>query len=148
MWRSATFQSVMSAVKSGQAEHLSRMHNENIKQCTVQMTNVLHLASSGFDKSGVQDLLLGIAETAAEVAFQFGIQPATLQLSIPHSHQQVVIGDEYHDCIDADSFRGAGTDVELVVSPGVIRLGDGRANMNSRISLVPCQIYAAALGDD
>jgi len=72
---------------------------------------------------------------------QFGLHSAQLQLHMPGRGDEVQIGEEVHDCFDADSDRGAKRFVSLVTLPGLQKIGDGRLDMKSKRILVPCEIY-------
>jgi hypothetical protein len=88
----------------------------------------------------IEDQIAQIASLASELGLQCGVQPAQLQLFTPSRGQEVQIGDEYHDYADGDSQRGSIVTVDLVLSPGLNRIGDGRGDMNTKIRLVPCEI--------
>ena len=82
-----------------------------------------------------------ITKLALEIALQFGINPAQLRLSIPNRGEEVRIGGEYHHCENAALDAGSVCVVDLVILPGLLKIGDGRSNMTSKRAIVPCEIY-------
>ena len=76
-----------------------------------------------------------------DIALQFGIQPAQMQLVIPGHGEKIKIGERYHDCEDADSFKGKTQSVDIVTAPGLQKVGDGRSELGSQRAMVPCEIY-------
>ena len=78
---------------------------------------------------------------AQDIGFQFGIHPAQLRLVIPSRGEAVEIGAKFHDCEGGEEERGKTYQVNLVTLPGLEKVGDGRSNMNSISTIVPCEIY-------
>jgi hypothetical protein len=93
--------------------------------------------------SGFEDEVKTIVRLAFEMAIQFGVNPACLSLLIPTAGEFVVIGTEYHDCEDGEEHRGTRSKVDLVVAPGLVRVGDGKSEMSKRYPIVPCEIFSA-----
>jgi hypothetical protein len=90
------------------------------------------------------DQIQDVATLAASIGLQFGVQPSQLRLSIPNREQVIEIGDEFHDCMDGDADKGARVSVDLVVSPGLLRIGDGRRDLRTKVPIVPCDFYPLA----
>lgn len=97
--------------------------------------------SNSFVPSEVVDQIRQMANLAREIALQFGVHAAQLRLSVPARGEQVQIGEEFHDCEDGDCNRGSICAVDLVIVPGLQKIGDGRSDMTSRRIIVPCEIY-------
>lgn len=82
-----------------------------------------------------------IAQQARDLAVQFGLQQAQLLLYMPKHGDVIQIGEEVYDCEDGDCDRGAKHSVALVTLPGLQKIGDGRADIQSKRTLIPCEIY-------
>ena len=89
-----------------------------------------------------------IVNLAAELGIELGVQRAQVLLVMPRRNDVVQAGPEYQDCLggaggDGDRDQpGGGRDmkVDLLVSPGIMRIGDGRGDMAVRKALVPCEV--------
>ena len=82
-----------------------------------------------------------IVEVASELALEFGSQRALLGLAGLRSGDEIEIGQGFIDCEDGDSTRGALETVDLVVSPRLFRIGDGRNDLKTEKIIVPGEIY-------
>jgi hypothetical protein len=78
---------------------------------------------------------------AREIAMQFGVNPANLQLLRPEQGEEVEIGTEFHDCYDGDTHAGRRYIVDLVTLPGLQKIGDGRSDRTSVRTIVPCDVF-------
>lgn len=116
---------------------------DNVSQTTARITSVLLGVSklSGSSPRSEMEEVQQIVHHARDLALQFGVHTAQLQLHMPEHGAEVQIGDEVHDCEDGDCDRGAKHFVDLVTLPGLQKLGDGRSDMQSKRILVPCEIY-------
>jgi hypothetical protein len=56
------------------------------------------------------------------------------------------MGEDFQDCEDADMKKGAEYFVELVVSPGLQKMGDGKSTKTKTRSIVACLIYPQEAG--
>jgi hypothetical protein len=120
---------------------LLEQYNSNLQAAVNRITRVLSDVNSVIlDDATVQDIKRA-ARMASELGLQFGVQPSRLQLSRPEWRQVVVIGKEFHDCINADKSPGSKVGVDLVVCPGLNRIGDGKGDMSTRLCLLPCEVY-------
>jgi len=63
---------------------------------------------------------------------------------MPKRGQQIQIGDEYHDCYNGASDRGALCTVDLVRLPGLQKVGNGREDSQSVMTIVPCEVFVEA----
>jgi hypothetical protein len=98
--------------------------------------------SNSLVRSEVEDKIPQIANLAREIALQFGVQTAQLRLSVPTYGEEIQIGEEFHDCEDGDRYRGSVCAVDLVIVPGLQKIGDGQSDMTSNRIIVPCEIYS------
>jgi len=152
-WRSATFQCINEALKSpsGQADApgapIAGLMLENINEIIRRIINVI-LAVSRLSGSSPRDDLAGevrqVTELAQDLALQFGLHPAQLQLLMPRSMDEVQIGADFHDCENGDCERGTRCLVDIVTLPGLRKVGDGRSESESKNTLVPCEVYPYA----
>ncbi|KAK3386788.1 hypothetical protein B0H63DRAFT_140782 [Podospora didyma] len=155
-WRSVTFQSLAitslgdpASSSSGRAPMtgvVARLGEENIQQCIQRINEFLEEVSaiSGVPLyADLDDDVSGIVRLCFEVALQFGINQAQLALLTTDPGQSAVIGAEFHDCEDADEHRGMRTRVDLMVAPGLQRVGDGRIDLAKVRVVVPCEIFTA-----
>ncbi len=81
---------------------------------------------------------------AAELALDVGGSRAQLRLLARPPGHRVEIGPSFHDCQDGDMARGRAFTVDLLVSPGLCRVADGRrgdARVEIERVLVPAEIY-------
>ena len=89
----------------------------------------------------LQDEVRQMATVASQIAIQFGVHPAQLQLSFPKSGERVEIGADFQDIEDGEDSKGVVYSVDLVVVPGLQKIGDGKSDMTSKRSIVPCEIF-------
>jgi len=148
-WRSATFQSAVSVITGDESSTKSdnmavRLGASNIEQVAnlimaifIQVTNM----TNGSLRAETEDEIRQITYLAREIALQFGIHPAHLQLVIPARGETIEIGKMYHDCCDADYHKGRIYQVDLVTAPGLQKIGDGRSDLTTKSTIVPCEIY-------
>jgi hypothetical protein len=123
---------------------LAKLNAENVHQTIdrimVVLSEVSSLSNSSV-RSEVVDQIIQMTDLAREIALQFGVHSAQLRLSIPNRGEEIQIGEEFHDCEDGDCNRGSTCTVDLVVVPGLQKIGDGRFDMSSKRIIVPCEIY-------
>lgn len=147
-WRSATFQCVNGALMAsdGRNKHsqLARFDSDNINRTVDRImaifSEVSKLSNSSV-RSEAEDEIRHMANLAREIALQFGVHSAQLRLSVPNHGEQVQIGEEFHDCEDGDCHKGSIYGVDLVIVPGLQKIGDGRSDMSSKRTIVPCEFY-------
>ena len=88
-----------------------------------------------------------IAKLGAELALEIGVQRAQVGLLVAGKgtgFPTVSIGAEWHDCENGDAAKGTTVIVDLLVSPGLIKLGNGRGDMDAKRVLVPADVYSGA----
>ncbi|KAI9786204.1 MAG: hypothetical protein M1839_007614 [Geoglossum umbratile] len=149
-WRSATFQCINVALtlsdgrKPAPDTLLAKLSADNVNQAVNRIMGVLSEVarlSNSTVKSEVEDDIRRMANLSLEIALQFGVHSAKLRLSGASRGEQVVIGEEFHDCEDGDYNKGSPFVVDLVVVPSLQKIGDGRLDMTSKRTIVPCEIY-------
>ncbi|OIW27591.1 hypothetical protein CONLIGDRAFT_716048 [Coniochaeta ligniaria NRRL 30616] len=153
-WRSATFQSIMAAVmpkaSSGgrqayqtqaAAMALGTTYAQNCARVERDILGVLNEVANGVVHSELQDSVPEIARLAGELALEFGSQRSQLGLALPVRGDNIQIGEQFVDCIDGEGGKGSYVAVELVVCPSMFRVGDGRADLQSRRAIFPGEIY-------
>ncbi|KAK3683331.1 hypothetical protein B0T22DRAFT_483199 [Podospora appendiculata] len=150
-WRSATFQSIMMAVmpknhKKGAAGTPSNTvivqpYLDNRQKVHDQiLLDLAEVCSSGVS-SDIEEKVVDIVRLAGELALEFGSQRAGLGLHMPARGEGVKIGPEFVDCVDDDEARGVVEEVDLVVSPKLFRVGDGRNDLKVWKIIFPGEIY-------
>ena len=123
---------------------LARLSSDSIQQTVNRIMNILSEVSrfsGGMIQHGMEDQIRQIATLARNIALQFGTQTAELRLLVPNYGEKIKIGEEFHDCEDGDRYKGSICTVDLVVIPGLQKIGDGWSDMSSKRILVPCEIY-------
>lgn len=123
---------------------LAKLSVDNIRQTVNRIMGVLSdvsRLSNSLIRSEVEDEILQMVNLAREIALQFGVHSAQLQLSFPNRGEQIQIGEEFHDCEDGDRYKGSIFGVDLVIVPGLQKIGDGRSDMSSKRIITPCEFY-------
>ena len=98
------------------------------------------LAGQPLDGETIKSVQL-VSRLAAEMGLQIGVQPSKVFFVCPERHRVVEIGKQYHHCMDGDADKGRRVAVDLVVVPGLVRVGDGKRNLEVQVLLSPCEIY-------
>ena len=143
MYRSAMFLSLSAAVKGDQqppgiAAQLYKKLQGDVRD---KLYGILAEMTEHKVPPAVEEELPRIVRVAAELALEIGVQRALVSVVKPMGGEEVVIGDEFHDCLHGDSMKGQKFKVELLVSPGLLKIGDGRGNTSVRKSLVPAELF-------
>ncbi|KAF1808249.1 hypothetical protein P152DRAFT_517694 [Eremomyces bilateralis CBS 781.70] len=142
-WRSATFQSLYSAIVSPTASNATAAQSSaNIDAAVKRISQLFTAASQYFSNpSPIQDPeILQAARLARDIAVQFGVHPAHLRLVIPQHTDRVQIGSNYHDYRNGPSDIGSLVTVDLVTLPGLQKVGNGRGGLQGVLTIVPCEI--------
>ncbi len=124
---------------------LAKLYVENVtRTCTIILDLLKALTtSSGYALlPSVEKEVHEIVKLSSEYAMQIGVNPAQLYIGVPLHKEIVQIGSEYHDYQDGDSARDTPATIDLMVAPGVVKVGDGRSDLERRRSIVPCVFYA------
>jgi hypothetical protein len=150
-WRSANFQCIRVALKGSTGggaapdSRLTQLSGDNdhqtINRIMAFLSEVAQLSNNTIS-SEVEDQIHQLVNIAGEIALQFGIQTAQLQLFFPNCGENIQIGEEFQDCEDGDFHRGSICTADLVVVPGLQKIGDGRSDMASKCIIVPCEFYS------
>jgi hypothetical protein len=149
-WRSATFQSINHAIQKPNDPEVSalcplaKLYVENVTStCTIilDLLKALTTLSGHPLPPSVEKEVHDIVRLSSEYAMQIGVNPAQLFIGVPLHREIVQIGSEYHDYQNGDSDRGTPATVDLMVAPGVLKVGDGRSDLETRRSIVPCVFY-------
>jgi hypothetical protein len=145
-WRSATFEGIMASVLAADggvtAQSLHEMYSANLREANSRISAVLFDVTGMPPTNEATRTIQRLTRLASELGLQFGVQPTHLNLSRPKPGQVVEIGREVFDCQDGDREKGKKVKVDLLVAPGIFKLGDGKGNLLAKIPLVPCDIYS------
>lgn len=113
-----------------------------MQEVTAQIERKLQYAAGGTLPMVVQNYLPEIVRIAGELALEFGCQRSEVSLVFPSHNEEVIIGDTFHDCQDGIiRARGIRQRVDIVVSPALCRVGDGRMDLVTRKVIVKGQIF-------
>ncbi|KAF2671474.1 hypothetical protein BT63DRAFT_477946 [Microthyrium microscopicum] len=146
-WRAALFQRINSRISNKNSSgyfgirRLSEKNRSDASEKIMRFLSGVVQLSGGNLRETLREEVDHITALAFQIALQFGIHPARLQLIIPQPDQSVQIGDEYQDCEDGNTNKGSIVTVDLVVLPGLEKVGDGRLDLNSKRAIVPCEVY-------
>ncbi|KAK0732048.1 hypothetical protein B0H67DRAFT_640358 [Lasiosphaeris hirsuta] len=151
-WRSATFHSIVCSIKSAsesssqddeaqQAQTLVTPFTANQAKVKAQILDVLREVTQNPLLEEIEDKVGDIVSVAGALALEIGVHRAFLGLAVPQRGEQVQIGHEFIDCEDGDAARGAFETVDLVVSPHLFRVGDGRGDLTTTKAIHPGEIY-------
>lgn len=125
------------------------MTRNNVNQTINRVLDYLQHAaalSGNFMRSEIEVEVREMVQITLEIALQFGVQPAQLQLYKSELGDLVTMGEDFQDCEDADMQKGVQYFVDLVVSPGLHKIGDGgRSTKIATRTIVPCEIYPQEL---
>src|SRR5271154_7080687 len=134
----------MASDERNKRSQLARLNSDNINRTvdrTMGILSEVSKLSNSSVRSEVEDEIRQMVNLAREIALQFGVHSAQLRLLIPNRGELVQIGEEFHDCEDGDCHRGSIYGVDLVIVPGLQKIGDGRSDMSSKRTIVPCEFY-------
>ncbi|KAK3935292.1 hypothetical protein QBC46DRAFT_397856 [Diplogelasinospora grovesii] len=146
-WRSATFQSIVSAVASEDGKKLSSDQAvvtpfvDNLAKVEQDILDMLNIVTNGQVGTEIKEKVSEIASLAGFLALEIGVHRACFGLSVPGRGESVQIGQEFVDCEDGDAARGEFETVDLVVCPHLFKIGDGRGDFTTLKSISPGEIY-------
>jgi hypothetical protein len=109
----------------------------NLEKVKQDILNVLKEATKAEVTQEIENKVAGIASLAGELALEVGIHRAYLELTLPARGESVQIGSEFVDCEDGDGARGTLEEVDLAVSPILLRVGDGRGDLSTSKAIFP-----------
>jgi hypothetical protein len=149
-WRAATFQCINAALTTSDDtipapdSPLARLSAKNVDQTVARimaiLTEVSNLSSSHVRVEMEHDIHQ-MVNLGSVIALQFGVHLAQLRILVPSRGEQIQIGESYQDCEDGDCYKGSIYGVDLVTAPGLQKIGDGKSDMSSSRTMVPCEIY-------
>jgi hypothetical protein len=145
-WRSSTFQCISgtlsaSARPSGQLTILSDANNNTTVSRILAILQEVSSLSNAMLRPDIKSDVSRIAKMAAAIAIQFGVHPARLELLEASRGENIKIGSDFHDCEDGDIEKGASYQIDMIVAPGLRKVGNGRADLTVRRTVIPCEIY-------
>lgn len=150
-WRSATFQSIVSALASNPSQSEDAVLTpfaRNQTEVEQHIFSILQEVANVEAIDGVRETVAEIVRKAGELALQIGVHRASLGIALPRNGEPVKIGHEYIDCEEGDSAFGSVLDVDLAVSPLFYKIGDGRDDLLTVKPIVPGEIYPLPLRAD
>lgn len=130
-------------------------HRQHCESVVANIKQLLDRITGYATRPDALEAVPAIVSLAAELSIEFGVQRAQVWLVLPKRNDLVQAGPEYQDCLGgtADNSNnsnnnndkdhgGHGRDlkVDLMVSPGIVRIGDGRGDLSVRKALVPCEV--------
>ncbi|KAK0705689.1 hypothetical protein B0H67DRAFT_649998 [Lasiosphaeris hirsuta] len=142
-WRSVTFQSLALGDSTGTVARIGEINMTATAQRILTLVADLAAFTQAPLYADLEGEVRGLVRLAFEIAVQFGINQAGLSLLAAAPGETVVIGPEFHDCEDGEEHRGTRTHVDFVVSPGLVRTGDGREEMARKWTVLACEVFAA-----
>ncbi|KAK3353911.1 hypothetical protein B0T25DRAFT_453808 [Lasiosphaeria hispida] len=151
-WRSATFHSIACSIKASgesssqgdeaqQAQPLVTPFTANQAKVKAEILGILRGATQNPLLEEIEDKVGEITSVAGALALEVGVHRAYLGLAVPQRGELVQIGHEFIDCEDGDAARGTFETVDLVVSPHLYRVGDGRGDLTTAKAIHPGEIY-------
>ncbi|KAF2395574.1 hypothetical protein EJ06DRAFT_585829 [Trichodelitschia bisporula] len=147
-WRMATFQYIHSIVTTERPDHgvipVSRYYAANVESSITFiwdfLSGIVKLCNGKLWETAEREIRQ-IVRLVGEIALQFGMQSAHLELFEPKFKDEIKIGDDFEDCENKDMDRGMKFEVHLVTLPGLRKIGDGRTDMRTPRTIVACGIY-------
>lgn len=89
----------------------------------------------------MRDHVSRLLRLTSEFALQFGIQPSRLELNFPRVGSQELIGNEFQHWQNGALDKNKRIKVEFFTTPGLVRVGNGKDDLTSRVVLKPCDVY-------
>ena len=122
-------------------------HRQHCDSVVASIKQLLDRITGYAPRPDALEAVPAIVNLAAELGIEFGVQRAQVWLVMPQRNDLVQAGPEYQDCLggatdnnDKDHQGGRDLKVDLMVSPGIVRIGDGRGDLSVRKALVPCEV--------
>ncbi|KAK0744761.1 hypothetical protein B0T21DRAFT_279865 [Apiosordaria backusii] len=137
-WRSATFQSILSAATARDADGniavttgIAKVVHNNRQRVQDNTLAMLKSVCSNHVSEEIQEELAAAMLRASELSIIFGAHRANVCFGIPKRGDAVEIGREFVDCQDGDVNRVTTKTVELPVLPALFTIGDGKNDLTS-----------------
>ncbi len=120
-------------------------HKDHCESVVANIRALLNRITASETNPAVLDAVPEIVRLAAELGLECGVQRAQLWLLLPKRGEVVPEGAEYESCLggsgNADTSQQRSVVVDLLVSPGLVRVGDGRGDMAVRKALLACEVF-------
>jgi hypothetical protein len=143
-WRSATFESIYANIMGedgqGGSTPLQELYELNVTEAIQRIATIMADATGTPPQPQELSQLKKAVTLAAQLGLQFGVHTGKLEFTWPERGTRVVIGNEFMDEREGAMGSGKSVSVELAVEPGLNRLGNGRGNIQERVSLLPCKL--------
>jgi hypothetical protein len=146
-WRSITFHTIFTAIEDPQhledypTPKISKIYQDNVSRVASELDRILEEFTGRNSDQATAKSIRKIASLAGELGLQFGVHRAHLLLDFPETGSQVRGGTEYSHYRDGEKYQNQMMEVELVLSPGLVRIGDGRRSLSVKAPLQPSLIY-------
>ncbi|KAK4209511.1 hypothetical protein QBC37DRAFT_430352 [Rhypophila decipiens] len=149
-WRSATFQSILTVVTARRETKLPYQEAKpavdspyfrNRAAVRAEILGLLNEATNGQVGKEIEEKVDEVTFLASALALEIGVHRAYLGLRFPRQGEKVAIGRDFVDCEDGDPARGLSDEVELVVCPQFVKVGDGRNDLTTSKSIFRGEIY-------
>ena len=116
-------------------------YESNAAACGDEIWRVLGQVSGRPLNDKSRDSIAKLSRAGAELGLQFGVQPSHMQLIRPAHRETVEIGKNFVDCVDNVMRKGDRVQVDIYVSPGLTRVGNGKKDFHGSMVIVPCSVY-------
>ncbi|KAK4165569.1 hypothetical protein QBC43DRAFT_315474 [Cladorrhinum sp. PSN259] len=153
-WRSATFQSMLSAMEAAKVQDetlaedskpprhgISKCFEDNRSIVEAEIIEVISYFCADDIGEEIKSQVVTAVQQASELSMAFGAHRAKVCFGIPKFGDVVEIGAEFIDCQDGDLKRGELETVELAVSPALFIIGDGKSDLTSVLCVQHGEIY-------
>ncbi|KAK3991432.1 hypothetical protein QBC44DRAFT_379679 [Cladorrhinum sp. PSN332] len=152
-WRSATFQSLLSAIEAAKLrdktlqddkdgrKDIATVFADNSSRVREGVVEVISYFCADGISEEIRDQVATAVQQASELSVAFGAHRAKVCFGIPNFGDVIEIGAEFVDCQDGDLKRGKLETVELAVAPALFMIGDGRSDLTSVLFVQHGEIY-------
>ena len=137
------FTSLLAAIKGGilPLGRAAQQRQRNQDETLAKLYSILELVTEHNVQDEIKDMLPNITQAAADLALNIGAQRAQLSLVRPEPGISVIIGDEFLDCMNGDTGKGKSYTLDLLVSPALVKIGNGKGDMTTRKVLVAAEVF-------
>ncbi|MCJ1312953.1 hypothetical protein MMC25_006629 [Agyrium rufum] len=146
-WRSATFSCVREALQQSDTEEVATDNVDRAVSRIEDLWTEIAQLSGQTTPAGIKTEIRSMVQLARDMAVQFGVHPAQLRLFSANPGDQVELGQDYRHYQNGDRDAGSLVIVDLVLVPGLQRIGDGFRSMDTKWTIEPCEIVPGKLTD-